>query len=115
MLKHLARAGVFSVKGLAEYSLASLRDRDPQSRERRRAEAILDFLVRMGPIYIKMGQIAATRSDLFGPDWVSTLRVLQDQTPHMTQAQSIRALERELGKPLAEVFGHFDPIPVASA
>ncbi|WP_280506873.1 hypothetical protein, partial [Nocardia farcinica] len=29
----------------------------------------------MGPIYIKMGQFAATRSDLFGPDWVSTLRV----------------------------------------
>ncbi|WP_040795118.1 aminotransferase class III-fold pyridoxal phosphate-dependent enzyme [Nocardia higoensis] len=115
MLKHLARAGVFSMKGLAEYSLASLRDRDPESRERRRAEAVLDFLVRMGPIYIKMGQIAATRSDLFGPDYVSTLRVLQDQTPHMTRAQTTKALERELGRPLTEVFRRFDPVPVASA
>ncbi|MBF6442140.1 aminotransferase class III-fold pyridoxal phosphate-dependent enzyme [Nocardia farcinica] len=115
MLKHLARAGVLSARGAAEYSLAALRDRDPASRDRRRAEAVLDFLVRMGPIYIKMGQIAATRSDLFGPDWVSTLRVLQDQTPHMTAAQSRRAVERELGRPLTQVFRRFDAEPVASA
>ncbi|MFI9505227.1 aminotransferase class III-fold pyridoxal phosphate-dependent enzyme [Nocardia sp. NPDC052566] len=115
MLKHLAKAATCTALGATQYSLAAVRERASKSREQRRADAILDFLIRMGPIYIKMGQIAATRADLLPPEWVNTLRVLQDQTPHMTREQSRRAIERELGGPLERTFRTFDLEPVASA
>ncbi|WP_225731401.1 MULTISPECIES: aminotransferase class III-fold pyridoxal phosphate-dependent enzyme [unclassified Nocardia] len=115
MLKHLAKAATFTALGAAEYSLAALRERGNRSRDQRRADAILEFLVRMGPIYIKMGQIAATRSDLLPPEWVNTLRVLQDRTPHMSPERTRRAIERELGGPIEKTFRTIDLTPVASA
>ncbi|WP_018537414.1 MULTISPECIES: AarF/ABC1/UbiB kinase family protein, partial [unclassified Streptomyces] len=69
----------------------------------------------MGPIYIKLGQIAATRSDLLPPEWVTTLRALQDQAPHMRPAAVRKAVERELGGPLEDTFRTFQMQPVASA
>ncbi|MFC9996967.1 aminotransferase class III-fold pyridoxal phosphate-dependent enzyme [Nocardia sp. NPDC127526] len=114
MFRHLAKATAFTALGAAEYSLASIRRTDAGA-EQRRADAILQFLLRMGPIYIKMGQIAATRSDLLPPAWVDTLRVLQDQAPHMSPAESRAALERELGGPLESTFAALDLTPIASA
>ena len=113
MFAHLAKAASCSVLGVGEYSVAAFRKRE--SLDQRRADAILKFLVRMGPIYIKLGQIAATRSDLLPPTWVDTLRVLQDQTPHMDREQSRRAIERELGGPISGTFASLDLTPIASA
>ena len=114
MFTHVAKAAAFAVLGAARYAVASMFDRTG-SREQRRANAVLAFLVRMGPIYMKIGQIAATRSDLLPAEWVTTLRALQDQAPHMSPARTRRAVEHELGGPLEKVFRRFDPSPVASA
>ncbi|MEV6279608.1 aminotransferase class III-fold pyridoxal phosphate-dependent enzyme [Nocardia sp. NPDC051832] len=114
MFRHLGRVAGNGMRGVAAYSIDSIRRREV-SPEQRQADAILAFLLRMGPIYIKIGQIAATRSDLLPPSWVDTLRVLQDQTPHMTAAQTRRAVERELGDKLENTFSSFDLTPIASA
>ncbi|MBL1075888.1 aminotransferase class III-fold pyridoxal phosphate-dependent enzyme [Nocardia sp. 2] len=113
MFTHFAKAAVHGTRGAAEYSFAAVRSTRDQ--EQRQADAILAFLLRMGPIYIKIGQIAATRSDLLPESWVDTLRVLQDRTPHMDAAQTRRAIERELGAPLETAFRAFDTVPIASA
>ncbi|MGI5336158.1 aminotransferase class III-fold pyridoxal phosphate-dependent enzyme [Streptomyces sp. CA-181903] len=115
MIRHLARAVFRAAFGSARYALARARRPDPATRDRCRAEAVLDFLLRMGPVYVKLGQIAATRSDLLSPDWVDTLRALQDRTPHMTPERTRRAVERELGGPLEDTFRSFALKPVASA
>lgn len=115
MFKHLTKAAGYGIFGAVEYGIGAVRPGARPSRDQRRADAILAFLLRMGPIYIKMGQIAATRSDLLPPSWVDTLRVLQDQTPHMSEEQTRRAIERELGAPLTATFASFDLRPVASA
>ncbi|MFE7722006.1 aminotransferase class III-fold pyridoxal phosphate-dependent enzyme [Nocardia rhizosphaerihabitans] len=115
MFTHLAKAAGCATLGAAEYSMDLVRHRNRDTREQRRAEAILGFLLRMGPIYIKIGQIAATRSDLLPESWVNTLRVLQDHTPHMAVDRTRRAIERELGAPLASVFRSFNLVPIASA
>jgi glutamate-1-semialdehyde 2,1-aminomutase len=73
------------------------------------------YLVRMGPIYIKLGQVIATRSDLIPKEWVATLRTLQDDAPHMSEALTMRMVERELGRPVGEVFKEFCARPIASA
>ncbi|MGX1808172.1 aminotransferase class III-fold pyridoxal phosphate-dependent enzyme [Nocardia sp. NPDC055321] len=114
MLRHLAKATACTALGAAEYSVAWILRKDVGA-EQRRADAILAFLLRMGPIYIKMGQIAATRSDLLPPSWVDTLRVLQDQAPHMSPEESRAALERELRGPLESTFSSIDLVPIASA
>ena len=114
MFTHVAKAAAFATLGAARYGTGAVFDRSA-SREQRRADAVLTFLVRMGPIYIKLGQIAATRSDLLPAEWVTTLRALQDQAPHMPPARARRAVEHELGGPLEKTFRRFDPRPVASA
>ncbi|ATE58193.1 aminotransferase [Actinosynnema pretiosum] len=120
MLAHLARAvAALALEAARHLLLPWLRDRGrgrggPDG-QRRRARAALAFLVRMGPIYIKLGQIAATRSDLLPPEWTDTLRALQDRAPHMPPGPTRRALERELGGRLDEVFRDLDPRPIASA
>ncbi|MFG1796228.1 aminotransferase class III-fold pyridoxal phosphate-dependent enzyme [Nocardia sp. NPDC049149] len=114
MLGHLTKAAGYGLLGGVEYLLGAIRGRG-RGPEQRRAEVVLAFLLRMGPIYIKIGQIAATRSDLLPESWVQTLRVLQDQAPHMPVDQTRRAIERELGAALEATFVSFDPTPIASA
>jgi ubiquinone biosynthesis protein len=68
-----------------------------------------------GGVYVKLGQIAATRPDLVPPDVCVELARLQNQAPPES-AERIRAvLETELGRPTAEVFATFDWEPLAAA
>ena len=79
------------------------------------AEWLRRYLVRSGPVYIKIGQIIATRSDLIPEEWVRTLATLQDSAPHMNEAQTIKRIEQELGRPIDQVFKEFSVQPIASA
>src|SRR5206468_6673413 len=38
----------------------------------------------LGPTFVKLGQILATRPDLFGPEWITEFEKLQSQAPHWT-------------------------------
>ena len=69
----------------------------------------------LGPTFIKLGQILSTRGDLLPPEFIHELEKLQDTVPPTDFALIQAQVERELKKPLAEVFPHFDPVPVASA
>ncbi len=69
----------------------------------------------LGPVYVKFGQILSTRRDLLPSDIAQELSLLQDRVPPFpgTEAQAI--IEQALGKPVGELFAHFDPEPLASA
>ncbi len=72
-------------------------------------------LTRLGPAYVKLGQFLATRPDVLGPELAAELRSLQDRMPPFAQAQSVAIIERELGKPLSEIYSEFsEPIAAAS-
>lgn len=72
-------------------------------------------LVELGPTFVKLGQIASTRPDVFGVRLAEELRGLQSNVP-ADPFPAIRALiERELGLPLEDVFLDFDEEPIASA
>ncbi|MFF7387949.1 aminotransferase class III-fold pyridoxal phosphate-dependent enzyme [Streptomyces scabiei] len=98
---------------LLGYSASRLRNprEDLKAEE---AERLLDCLVQAGPIYMKMGQLLATRSDLVPGEWVETLRTLQDDAPRMDAATTRAVVERELRAPMNSVFREFDLEPVAS-
>ena len=69
----------------------------------------------LGPIFVKFGQILSTRRDLLPDDIANELAQLQDNVPAFPSDQARAIIERDLGKPIAELFALFDEQPLASA
>jgi ubiquinone biosynthesis protein len=70
---------------------------------------------RLGPTYIKLGQIISSGEGIFPEELVEEFRLLRDRVPPEPFSTVRRTVEEELGRPLAEVFLSFDRTPVASA
>jgi ubiquinone biosynthesis protein len=70
---------------------------------------------RLGPIFVKFGQVLSTRRDLLPLDVADELAKLQDRVPPFDAKRSAQLVERALGRKLEEVFARFDAQPVASA
>jgi len=86
-----------------------------RSKELNRGERLNLALTELGPIFVKLGQMLSTRSDLLDDDLAGSLAKLQDKVEPFPSAIAIRTIEQQLGKTLAEVFQSFDPQPMASA
>jgi ubiquinone biosynthesis protein len=72
-------------------------------------------LERLGPIFVKFGQVLSTRRDLLPADVADELARLQDKVPPFPAAQARVLVERALGAPIEQLFASFDAEPVASA
>jgi len=70
---------------------------------------------RLGPIFVKFGQVLSTRRDLLPLDVADELAGLQDRVPPFPAAQARALVEKAYGRTLEEVFATFDAEPVASA
>ncbi len=80
-----------------------------------RGQRLREALERLGPIFVKFGQVLSTRRDLLPPDIADELARLQDRVPPFPSAVAVATIERAFGKPLDAVFSQFDHQPVASA
>ncbi|MBX3158552.1 MAG: AarF/ABC1/UbiB kinase family protein [Deltaproteobacteria bacterium] len=69
----------------------------------------------LGATFIKLGQVMSTRPDLFAPEIIAQLRILQDKLPPFRYAKVKKIIEADLGKPMTELFASFDEAPVAAA
>ena len=69
----------------------------------------------MGPTFIKLGQILATRADLFSPEWLEEFKKLQDQVKTIPYQQMRTQIEEDLGANPEEIFSEFNPQPLAAA
>ncbi|OWQ49211.1 ubiquinone biosynthesis regulatory protein kinase UbiB [Mitsuaria noduli] len=72
-------------------------------------------LERLGPIFVKFGQLLSTRRDLVPPDMIEELSRLQDNVPPFPAELSRELIERAFGRRIEELFATFDAEPVASA
>ena len=81
---------------------------EPPARVRRALEEL-------GPTFVKLGQMLATRIDLFDPEWITEFGKLQDSTPAAPWADIRQQLCEDLGTSPEEVFAAFDPEPLAAA
>ena len=70
---------------------------------------------RLGPIFVKFGQVLSTRRDLLPLDIADELAGLQDRVPPFPSVQAREIIERSLGRPIDAVFAQLDADPVASA
>ena len=72
-------------------------------------------LEELGPTFVKLGQLLATRVDMFPPNWIVEFEKLHSQVPAVPyealHADLVAAIKGEPG----EVFASFDPIPLAAA
>lgn len=81
----------------------------------RNAKRLLNLLQRNKGLYIKVGQAMSSMAHMLPTEYTSTLRVLQDHAPQTPFATVRQTLESDLGRPLEELFAHFDEKPIASA
>ena len=72
-------------------------------------------LERLGPAYIKLGQLLSTRSDLLPPEYLDALARLQDHVEPFSFAEVERIVQEELGVRLSKGFASFDATPLAAA
>ena len=72
-------------------------------------------LERLGPIFVKFGQVLSTRRDLLPPDMADELARLQDRVPPFPAPIARRLVEAAFGVPIEALFDRFDAEPVASA
>lgn len=68
----------------------------------------------LGPVYVKLGQILASRPDLVPPEFQIAFATLQDKVPPLPGNEIIPVAEKSFGKPLGQVFRSFDPVALAA-
>lgn len=88
---------------------------DEQDHVDPKAEALAADLERMGPTYIKLGQLLSTRVDLLPPAYTEALTRLQDNVAAVPFEQVEQLITDELGVSLKHAFATFDPEPIATA
>lgn len=72
-------------------------------------------LVELGPTWVKIGQMASVRPDVFPTELVFELEKLQDSVPPIDFAEIEEVIAEEFGRPAEELFAGIDPEPIAAA
>lgn len=79
------------------------------------AEELARDLERLGPTFIKLGQLLSTRADLMPGPYLEALERLQDQIEPFPFEEVERIVSGELGVRISKAFSDFDPTPLAAA
>ena len=105
------RTALVETKGLEGAAAQAVWD----ARHEEGAEAVVQLLRELSGFYLKVGQVFATKQDLFPPQYVRKLSFLYDACPPAPVDEVIQTIEQSLGKPLLELFEYFDYEPLATA
>ena len=111
----LARIGLCYGRFLAETRLLR-RERELEAVHEATALRLEKLVVDMKGAYIKSAQLISTAFPELLPDaWVRRLELMVDDAPPRPWTTTKRVLERELEKPVGELFSAFDEVPVGAA
>jgi ubiquinone biosynthesis protein len=101
--------------GLAPFALRVARALAPAAPRGRPGQRLARAFEKLGPTFIKLGQMLSTRPDLMGEQVATDLAELRDHLPPFDVARARRTIEEELGGPVDRFFATFDDTPVAAA
>ncbi|HEX3187174.1 MAG TPA: AarF/UbiB family protein [Pyrinomonadaceae bacterium] len=79
------------------------------------AEELAKDLEKLGPTFIKLGQLLSTRADLLPGPYLDALERLQDQIEPFPYEEVERIVSGELGVRMSKAFADFEPTPLAAA
>ena len=80
-----------------------------------RGERLRFALEKLGPIFVKFGQMLSTRPDLLPDDIIAELNYLQDKVTPFSNDEFKKIVERSLGNSVENIFKSYDEAPLASA
>ena len=80
-----------------------------------RAKGFAEALKKMGPTYIKFGQVLSTRPDIVPPEYIVALESLQDNVEPFSFAEVESIVESELNVRISKAFDSFESKPLAAA
>ena len=106
---------VLDVTGLRHFQPASRRLRPERKSPEPFGVRLRHTLERLGPTFVKLGQVASTRPDLIPEDVIEELRRLQDDVAPFPDAVALALVESELGAPIDELYVDFDRTAFAAA
>jgi predicted unusual protein kinase regulating ubiquinone biosynthesis (AarF/ABC1/UbiB family) len=96
--------------------LSDLRDRKPETNDKDPTpEELVRDLEKMGPTFIKLGQVLSSRSDLLPEPYLKALARLQDKVEPFPYEQVESAIQDELGVRISKAFQKFETEPLAAA
>lgn len=80
-----------------------------------KAEELASDLEKLGPTFIKLGQLLSTRGDLLPEPYLEALARLQDQVGPFSFNEVEQIVSTELGARISKLFAEFDREPTAAA
>ncbi len=112
-----ARVGTTYASTAARKTFASAERREELDRHRelRSAQQVAEELGHMKGALMKLGQMASYLDDGLPEPLRLALSQLQSDAPPMSVDLALETVERELGRPIDDVFVEFDPNPIAAA
>jgi ubiquinone biosynthesis protein len=78
-------------------------------------ERVRMILEKLGPTFIKFGQVMSNRSDLIPQELILELEKLQDSVPPFPGEEAKQLIEQELKDPIEKLFAKFEITPLAGA
>jgi len=92
-----------------------LRSRDIEEQAHLTApERLRRAMEELGPTFVKLGQLLATRVDLFAPEWIAEFERLQDHAPLVPFDEIKQQLQTSLPDSMDVFFVQFDSTPLAA-
>jgi predicted unusual protein kinase regulating ubiquinone biosynthesis (AarF/ABC1/UbiB family) len=80
-----------------------------------RADELADDLEKLGPTFIKLGQLLSTRGDLLPEPYLEALSRLQDQIAPFPYEEVEQIVSSEIGGRISKLFLNFETQPLAAA
>lgn len=105
---------------LAKYSQPGVRsrfgfDQPADTDGEGKAQDLPGDLERLGPTFVKIGQLLSSRADLLPPKFLKPLSRLQDKVKPFPFQDVQFTIETEFGTKISKLFSSFDPQPLAAA
>ncbi|HEY1171458.1 MAG TPA: AarF/UbiB family protein [Verrucomicrobiae bacterium] len=100
---------------LLDIPLKHLHRHDPAVAQLSQPQRLRRALEELGPTFIKLGQVLASRSDVLPDEFVKELTKLQDQVPAIPFLEIRRIMQAELREPLEKWYSSIDEVPLGSA
>src|SRR3712207_3386344 len=84
-------------------------------KEQAKASELADDLEKLGPTFVKLGQLLSTRVEMMPQAYIEALTRLQDKVEPFAFDEVEKIVANELGVRLSKAFSDFDPTPMAAA